>query len=194
MGNIYTRSGDKGTTGIHSGARVPKDDIRIEANGTLDELNAVIGVVRSQLPPEHPWQEDLHLIQREMMTLMSLVATPHQRRGENPNRLGENLIGWCEEKIDAICAETADNGYFVLPGGTPAVAFLHLARTVARRAERRLWSLHKIDEVPAQALVFVNRLSDLFFAMARLELQRQGGSEERWKSFAYKSRRKKDGE
>ena len=194
MGKIYTRSGDKGTTGIHSGIRVPKDDIRIEANGTLDELNAVIGVVRSQLPAEHPWQEDLLLIQREMMTLMSLVATPHQRRENNPNRLDDNLIGWCEEKIDKICAKTTDNGYFVLPGGTPAAAFLHLARTVARRAERRLWSLHKSDQLPEQALAFVNRLSDLFFVMARLESQGQGCPEERWKSFAYKSKRKKDGE
>lgn len=193
MRKIYTKSGDRGTTGIHGRQRVPKDDVRIEANGTLDELNAVIGTVRSFLPADHPWQEDLHLLQREMMTVMSLVATPQAQRGENPNRLRENLAGWCEEKIDGICAQTADNGYFVLPGGTPAAAFLHLARTVARRAERRLWTLHRQDEVPAEILMFVNRLSDLFFAMARLALQQGGGTEERWQPFAYKSGRNENG-
>ena len=87
MKRIYTRTGDRGTTGIHGGERVEKDDIRIEANGTIDELNAVIGIIRSLLPQEHDWQKLLHHLQRELMVVMSHVATPSVKRGENPNTL-----------------------------------------------------------------------------------------------------------
>lgn len=189
---IYTRGGDKGRTGIHGGARVEKDDIRIEANGTLDETNAQIGVVRSLLPAEDPWQEVLGKIQRELMTVMSLVATPSALRERNPNRLPDDLTAYCEGQIDELAARLEDNGYFVLPGGTPVAAHLQLARTIVRRAERRLWTLNREDEVPAGILSFVNRLSDLFFVMARYEVFRSGDAEERWKSFLYK--RKREGE
>lgn len=189
---IYTRGGDKGRTGIHGGARVEKDDIRIEANGTLDETNAQIGVVRSLLAAEDPWQEVLGKIQRELMTVMSLVATPSALRERNPNRLPDDLTAYCEGQIDELAARLEDNGYFVLPGGTPVAAHLQLARTIVRRAERRLWTLNREDEVPAGILSFVNRLSDLFFVMARYEVFRSGDAEERWKSFLYK--RKREGE
>ena len=138
MKKVYTRTGDKGTTGIHGGARVPKDDIRIEANGCLDELNAVIGIVRS---------------------------------------------------MDAMTAGLKENGYFLLPGGTPVSAQLHFARTVARRAERRLWTLHRQAPLNEDILRFVNRLSDLFFVMARTEMQRQDWPEEKWQEFTYKRKR-----
>ena len=156
MKKVYTRTGDKGTTGIHGGARVPKDDIRIEANGCLDELNAVIGIVRSMLPAEDNWQELLHTIQRELMVVMIHVATPDD---------------------------------VLLPGGTPVSAQLHFARTVARRAERRLWTLHRQAPLNEDILRFVNRLSDLFFVMARTEMQRQDWPEEKWQEFAYKRKR-----
>lgn len=185
---IYTRGGDKGRTGIHGGARVDKDDIRIEANGTLDEANAEIGIVRSLLAADDPWQEVLGKIQREMMTVMSLVATPAALREQNPNRLPPDLAAYCERQIDALTAKLEDNGYFVLPGGTPVAAHLQLARTIVRRAERRLWTLNRTDEVPSEILSFVNRLSDLFFVMARYEVFRNGDTEERWKSFLYKRR------
>ena len=151
MKRVYTQTGDKGTTGIHGGARVPKDDIRIEANGCLDELNAVIGIVRSMLAAEDGWQELLHAVQRELLM--------------------------------------TDNGYFLLPGGTPISAQLQFARTVARRAERRLWTLHRQDPVNEDILRFINRLSDLFFVMARMEMQRQDWPEEKWQEFAYKRKR-----
>ena len=169
-----------------------KDDIRIEANGTLDETNAQIGVVRSLLAAEDPWQEVLGKIQRELMTVMSLVATPSALRERNPNRLPDDLTAYCEGQIDELAARLEDNGYFVLPGGTPVAAHLQLARTIVRRAERRLWTLNREDEVPAGILSFVNRLSDLFFVMARYEVFRSGDAEERWKSFLYK--RKREGE
>lgn len=192
MGKIYTRTGDDGTTGIHGGTRVAKDDPRIEANGTLDELNCHLGVVRSQLPADDPWQERLHRLQRELMAAMSLVATPSAQRGGNPNRLDEALTADCEHWIDASAAECTDRNYFVLPGGTPTAAELQLARAVARRAERRLWTLHRIDPLPVELLRFVNRLSDLLFVMARAEMQRHDLPEERWKAFGYKNRHRNE--
>ena len=187
---IYTRGGDKGKTGIHGGERVDKDDIRIEANGTLDELNAEIGIVRTLLPPDHEWQVLLGRIQRELMAVMSHVATPSAIRDQNPNPLPDDLTVFCESHIDDLSAQMEDNGYFILPGGTPVSAHLQLARTITRRAERRLWTLNRKDPVPAGIMAFVNRLSDLFFTMARYDMFRQGNAEERWQSFLYKRKNK----
>lgn len=186
MKRIYTRTGDKGMTGIHGGERVPKDDIRIEANGTLDELNAVLGIIRTLLPAEDSLQENLHGIQRDLMTVMSLVATPSAKRDINPNSLPQDLVSSCEAMIDRLTEQAGTSEAFLLPGGTPAAAHLQLARTVCRRAERHLWSLHRQDPLPEDILQYVNRLSDLFFTMARLDLQRQSWPEERWQAFAYK--------
>lgn len=190
MRRIYTRTGDEGTTGIHGGERVLKDDIRIEANGTIDELNAVIGIARSLLPPEHDWQLLLQTIQTELMVVMSHVATPSAIRAANPNVLSDDLPTRCEQAMDEMMMQLTDNGYFILPGGTPLAAQLQFARTVARRAERRLWTLHRADELPMVILTLFNRLSDLFFVMARVELQQQEWPEERWQAFAYKRKKK----
>lgn len=185
MKKIYTKTGDKGMTGIHGGTRVPKDDIRIEANGCLDELNAVIGIVRSMLSAEDEWQELLHAIQKELMVVMSHVATPDDV--VNPNQLSvAGLTLRCEQEMDILTIGLAEHGYFLLPGGTPVSAQLHFARTVARRAERRLWTLHRHSPVNEDILRFINRLSDLFFVMARMEMQRQDWPEEKWQEFAYK--------
>lgn len=190
MKRIYTRTGDRGTTGIHGGERVEKDDIRIEANGTIDELNAVIGIIRSLLPQTHDWQRLLHTLQRELMVVMSHLATPSAIRDKNPNSLSPHLATFCEQEMDAMTAELKENGYFLLPGGTPVSAQLQFARTVARRAERRLWTLNRQDAVPEEILSFINRLSDLFFVMARYDMQQQDWPEERWQSFAYKTKKK----
>lgn len=183
---IYTKTGDKGTTGIFGGERVAKDDIRVEAYGTMDELNTVIGIVRSYLP-ENDWRQSfLYDIQMKMMVAMSLVATRSEKRTENPNHFSSEATKACEDLIDEFLSETTDNGYFILPGGTPLSAQMQLARTIARRAERRLWSLNSIDEVPESILTWINRLSDLFFVMARHEMQQQNWGEEKWQRFAYK--------
>ncbi len=197
---IYTRTGDAGTTGIHGGARVPKDDIRIEANGCLDELNCLIGVVRSMLGDRSggcvpdaaagtSFDIILQTIQQNLMTVMSLVATPSAERNKNPNILPGNLVADCEATIDALTETSGPSLHFLLPGGTPLAAQLQLARAVCRRAERRLWTLHREDPVPEEILQYVNRLSDLLFVLARLELARQDWPEERWQSFAYKNRK-----
>ena len=190
MRRIYTRTGDKGMTGIHGGERIPKDDIRIETNGCIDELNAVIGIIRSLLPQEHEWQFLLFTIQKNMMAMMSHVATPSAIRSENPNILPDNLCSYCEEVMDRLMEQMEDNGYFILPGGTVVSAQLQFARAVARRAERRLWTLHKQDQLPSILLQYMNRLSDLFFVMARYEMQQQNWTEEKWQSFAYKRKKK----
>ena len=194
MAKIYTRTGDDGTTGLHGGERLPKEHPRIEANGALDELNCHLGVVRAHLAADDPWQELLHRLQRELMVVMSLVATPSAQRAQNPNRFDETLVGDCEAWIDRLAADTLDRGWFVLPGGTPAAAQLQLARAVARRAERRMWALHRIDPLPEALLRFVNRLSDLLFVLARAEMQRSELPEERWRAFAYKNRYRHDSE
>ncbi len=186
---IYTRGGDKGKTSIHGGERVDKDDIRIEANGTLDELNAEIGIVRTLLPAGHEWHEPLGRIQRELMVVMSHVATPSAIRDRNPNPLPDDLASFCERLIDQLTGRMGVNEYFILPGGTPVAAHLQLARTITRRAERRLWTLNRQDPVPAGILSFINRLSDLFFVMARYDLFSQGSAEERWQSFVYKRKK-----
>ena len=186
MRRIYTRTGDKGMTAIHGGTRVSKTDIRIEANGCIDELNVAIGLVRSFMPIDHPWQNDLKTIQLNLMTVMSLVATPAEKRDQNPNHLPENLVEEIESWIDLATAQSSASEYFILPGGTPVSAFLHQCRVIARRAERRLWQLHEKDTVPEVILRYINRLSDLFFALDRHEMQSAGIDEERWKAFAYK--------
>ena len=189
--NIYTRGGDKGKTGIHGGQRVDKDDIRIEATGCIDELNSMIGVIRAFLPAEHEWQQILFRIQSELMVVMSHVATPSAIRDKNPNPLPDNLDKFCEECIDSMTDNMGQSLSFILPGGNLVSSHLQLARTIARRSERRLWTLNKQDEVPESILKFINRLSDLFFTMARFEMFRDGTGEERWKDFLYK-RKKKD--
>ena len=186
MKRIYTRTGDKGMTRIHGGERVPKDDIRIEANGCLDELNTIIGIVRSLLSQEHEWQTLLYDIQKNLMIVMSHVATPSAIREQNPNVLPSDMVEVCERSMDSMTVQMDDNHHFILPGGTPVSAQLHFARVVSRRAERWLWTLNREDELPALILQYLNRLSDLFFVMARYDLWQQQWPEERWQAFTYK--------
>ena len=183
---IYTKNGDRGRTGLHGGSRVDKDDPRIEANGCLDELNVAIGLLRARLNASHEWQFMLHDVQRTLMVVMSHVATPSSVRHLNPNMLPDDLSAQCESWIDAMTLLMADGeGYFILPGGTEISALCHQARVAARRAERRLCTLNKL-------MSYINRLSDLFFTMARYDLHLAGASEERWQAFGYKRKRRED--
>ncbi len=190
MRRVYTRSGDKGLTSIHGGIRVPKTDIRIEANGCLDELNVNIGTIRTSLSKNHQWQGFLRDIQMNIMAIMSIVATRGDMRGINPNSIADNLVEQTEHLIDTINSDCTPPDSFILPGGTPLASLLHQARVGARKAERRLWSLNESDEVPEVILKYINRLSDLFFVMSRWELQHSGLEEEIWKEFGYKRKSK----
>ena len=190
MNRIYTRTGDRGMTAIHGGLRIPKTDIRIEANGSLDELNVAVGAIRTSLPSDHQWQPRLREVQLNLMTLMSLVATPSEYLENNPNKLPDDLVAALERWIDEINSQSTPPDSFILPGGTPLTILIHQARVTARRAERNLWHLNDADSVPENILRYVNRLSDLFFVMARHELQNSGREEEVWREFGYKRKLK----
>lgn len=189
MKRIYTRTGDCGTTALHGGIRVAKSDIRIEANGALDELNVEIGALRTVFVADEETDDFLCFAQRTLMTIMSRVATPCERRAQNPNILPPDLTERCERAIDAAAAACDGADYFVLPGGSPEIIACHRARVAARRAERRLWELHEADPVEEEVTTFINRLSDLFFMLARVAEAKSGSKQEIWKSFAYKNRK-----
>lgn len=177
MNKIYTKTGDEGMTSIRGGMRVPKDHPRIEANGTLDELNAMLGVARTLMSADDNRQTLLTEIIHELMRVMSHVATPIGKT--NPRQLHVvELTAKLEKLIDEVQAKTTSSRHFILPGGTPLSAHLQWARTVCRRAERRLWTLHRKEPLNLDILKFVNRLSDALFAMARDEMERAGCAEE----------------
>jgi ATP:cob(I)alamin adenosyltransferase len=184
---IYTKKGDTGTTGLFGGSRVPKDDIRIECLGTLDEANSTIGLLRVRLGATHAWQSNLHRIQKDLMDMMSHLARPSDTKKVNSNPMPEDGAAFCERWIDALeGAMSSPSDYFLLPGGNEISALCHVARTQMRRGERRLVSLMKTDTVHPAITAYVNRLSDLFFTLARAEMDKTGVAEEKWKLFLYK--------
>ena len=164
MKQIYTKTGDEGMTSLRDGVRVPKDDLRIETNGQIDQLNAQLGVVRSMLD-ETQDVAALQLIlavQRELMTIMSHIATPDG--SVNPRELhAQEITAQLERAIDS---SNYQGGFVVPGGGSQLSAFIHLARTQARMVERRLWSLHREHPVVNDVLVMINRLSDYLFVLA----------------------------
>lgn len=182
---IYTRTGDKGMTSIRGGKKVAKTDVRIEANGCLDELNAYLGVVRARLRAEgfESQNEFLRNVQCELMALMSLVATPSDERRFNPRELSEDAIEELERRIDVIQESGVLTQHFVLPSGTEAGASVHYARTLCRRAERALWRLNDNDPVDDAIMSYVNRLSDYLFALAREINFEFGFVNEIWQPF-----------
>ena len=184
---IYTKKGDTGTTGLFGGSRVPKDDIRVECIGTLDEVNSSIGLLRVQLGTEHPWQSRLHKIQKDMMDMMSHLARPSDAKKINNNPMPEDGAAFCETWIDELeAAMTSPSEYFLLPGGNHVSALCHLVRTQMRRGERRLVTLMRADAVHPAIPAYINRLSDLFFTLSRAEMDKAGVAEEKWQLFLYK--------
>ena len=179
---IYTRTGDKGDTGLFGGGRVGKDDARVEAYGEVDELNAVLGLARSiELMPRI--DEVLVPIQRDLFSLGALLATPeHEKMRQHLEkaRIDEERIVQLERAIDAGEAELEPLRAFILPGGTPKAAALHVARTVCRRAERRVVALRRDVGIPELVVVYLNRLSDLLFVLARVANRRAGAGEVTW--------------
>lgn len=163
---IYTKTGDAGETGLFGGARVKKDDPRVAAYGTVDELNAAIGVARTAAHAEQ--QPILERLQSDLLVLGAELACVPERT----DRLGLELLGRedvarLESQIDACEGQLSPLKNFILPGGTVAAAHLHLARTVCRRAEREVIALDRVAPVRAEARVYLNRLSDLLFVLAR---------------------------
>jgi cob(I)alamin adenosyltransferase len=169
---IYTRGGDKGKTSLGDGSRVAKHDLRVEAYGTVDEANAVIGLVRVEilLTPDTDDTLDsaLNRIQNDLFDLGADLCTPEDgRKAEGALRIISAQVDWLESEIDRINGALDPLSSFILPGGTPVAAQLHLARTVTRRAERLITALAAESPVNPEAVKYLNRLSDLLFVMSR---------------------------
>jgi len=171
LNKIYTRAGDDGTTGLSDGARRPKCDPRVEAYGAIDETNSVIGVARLSTRELPELDAMLERIQNDLFDLGADLATPPADKPPEfePLRVIDSQVERLEREIDALNARLAPLRSFVLPGGSPAAAGLHLARAVSRRAERRMVEAQrKGEEIGAPALAYVNRLSDFLFVAARI--------------------------
>jgi cob(I)alamin adenosyltransferase len=163
---IYTRGGDTGETSLGDGARVPKHALRVAAYGTVDEANAAIGIARLHADPAA--DEMLDRIQNDLFDLGADLCTPEDgRRGSGGLRIAATQVERLEHEIDAMNATLQPLDSFILPGGTPAAAYLHVARTVTRRAERLVSELAGTEPVNAEALKYLNRLSDHLFVLAR---------------------------
>ena len=181
---IYTRTGDDGTTALGFGGRVPKDALRIECYGTVDELNSMVGVARAaELPTE--LEPDLARIQNELFHLGSDLCVPETEKAAHPvPRIEERHVAALEVLIDRWNEELPALENFVLPGGTAAAANLHVARTVCRRAERLLVALARDEAIGSWTLPYLNRLSDALFVLARVANRLAGRPDELWDSRA----------
>jgi cob(I)alamin adenosyltransferase len=177
---IYTRAGDAGQTGLFGGPRVSKHDARIEAYGTVDELNASLGIVRASAPPT-AIDEVLQRIQNELFTVGSQLATPQPEAKRIP-LVGAAHVAALEHDIDRFEDRLPPLKVFVLPGGTSIAAGLHLARTICRRAERRIvaFAPSAPESVTAELLAYTNRLSDLLFVLARVANHSAGHGDVAW--------------
>ena len=183
---IYTKGGDKGETSLGRGERVAKHDLRVEAYGTVDEANSVIGLARAAV--ERTLKNDAHRahvdemlkrIQNDLFDLGADLCTIEAKQGSEALRIAASQTERLEHEIDAMNAELSPLTSFVLPGGSEASAWLHLARTVARRAERRMTALAAEQPVSPEAIRYINRLSDHLFVLAR-RLNDNGAADVLW--------------
>ncbi len=184
---VYTRTGDRGETALVGGKRVAKDEPRIEAYGTIDELNAVVGVVRAFNEERlaegegHRWLDEvLRKLQNQLFDLGSELATPEDAAYEGMFRVGEADVRELERLIDHCQKELTPLKSFILPGGGRIAAFLHQARTVCRRAEREILRLSRVETMSEWPLRYTNRLSDLLFVLSRWVAKRLGEHEYLW--------------
>lgn len=173
MVKIYTRKGDAGQTGLFTGERVPKDEARLEALGSVDELVAAIGVAKAEIADEQ-LRTRLGAMQSELYLMLADIAST-ESTGKFASRLPDDLVPIIESYIDGYEADLPPLRDFVMPGDSRASAALHFARTVCRRAERRVVSVAQIYPLAAQAPAYLNRLSDLLFVMARWVDHKAGG-------------------
>ncbi|PJC36729.1 ATP:cob(I)alamin adenosyltransferase [Candidatus Peregrinibacteria bacterium CG_4_9_14_0_2_um_filter_53_11] len=189
MSKIYTKTGDDGTTGLLGGGRVGKDDPRMEVIGTLDELNASLGIAHRSVT-ESLSRHHLENLQRELFDLGAILADPTTHTGVEAMP-AENAVegrprptlpssSWIEDVIDELSGDLPPLAQFILPGGRPGAANLHLSRTICRRLERQLTTFHKATPQPADLLAYINRLSDLLFVMARWENFQRNEPERYW--------------
>ncbi len=177
---IYTKTGDHGDTSLFGGQRVSKNHSRITAYGTVDELNSIIGIIRAS-DPDPVLEGMLERIQNELFVLGADLATPPEKN-TRIDRIGDDHVRRLEQDIDTLEEELKPLKSFILPGGSQGAAYLHLARTVCRRAERNIFSCRQFEIVSDEALIFLNRLSDLLFVMARYQNKFKGVRDVVWKA------------
>ena len=184
---VYTRTGDKGFTKLVGGKKVPKDAVRIEAYGTIDELNSVLGLSRvfnddlkDRLPAAQRLDEIFRRLQNELFDVGSELATPSDFSYEGQFHVGEDEVKALEKLIDELQKDLAPLNSFILPGGGKVGGFLHQARTVCRRAEREILRLSREEEISPCPLKYVNRLSDLLFVLSRWVSKNLGEPEYLW--------------
>lgn len=182
MARIYTKTGDKGKTSLFGGKRLSKAHVRIEAYGTVDEMNAHIGVLRESIKvPDMNIKETLIQIQRRLFSIGSSLASDPDRNPLSPD-IREEDIKLLEDAIDAMQEEVPKLRHFILPGGNKTAALAHVCRTVCRRAERRIVALGEETEVPAEIVTYINRLSDYFFVVSRFLVFKNDDDEIIWTS------------
>ena len=178
MGNrlskIYTRTGDDGTTGLGDGSRTPKDSVRVEAYGTVDEANSAIGVVLAAGSVQDDVRECLTEVQHDLFELGGELCIPGHAA------VTQAFIDRLEQDLDRFNADLPRLKEFILPGGSSAAAACHLARTTVRRAERRVFTLSQSEDVRPEAIRYLNRLSDLLFVVARVLARAESGQEVLW--------------
>jgi len=177
---IYTKTGDSGQTGLFGGKRVEKNNRRIEAYGTIDELNSIVGLVLCE-KVESKTKTVLTSIQNSLFIIGSELATPSDVKSSAIQSISENEIQNIEKYIDDLDDELTPLKNFILPGGCKSAAILHFARTVCRRAERRIVDINSNEEVNSNIIKYINRVSDLLFVLARYENQKKSTSEIEWK-------------
>jgi len=176
LSKIYTRTGDKGDTGLADGSRIDKDHIRIEAMGTVDELNSVIGMVLAHKIPEKIY-DCFNKVQHHLFDLGGEISIPGH------TALNDNYITYLENTLDELNADLPMLKEFILPSGGQATSTCHLARSVCRRAERRVVTLAKDGEMSPFTIRYLNRLSDLLFVIARVLARHENGSEVLWQPY-----------
>lgn len=174
INKLYTKNGDKGTTHLVGGDRIEKRSTRIDAVGDIDELNAYLGLVRTTLESKYNRSliELLSVLQNDLFDIGSIVATPPNTSWDGMRIITKEKVLYLENWIDTLCESVPELKSFVLPGGTILNSYLHIARAVCRRAERKLWVLNNEDDnsIDENLLIYVNRLSDLLFALSRRDI------------------------
>lgn len=176
---IYTKTGDDGTTSLFSGGRVAKHHQRVDAYGTVDELNSYLGLARASEISDLA-DSQLKTIQTHLFRLGADLATPIDAKADWLVRLTHEEVDWLEQIIDTLSQELPELKNFILPGGVLVSAHLHVARTICRRAERLVFALAETDAINEQALIYLNRLSDYLFTLARYENAQSDEAETKW--------------
>ncbi len=177
---IYTKTGDEGFTSLYGGKRVTKNHARIEAYGTIDELNSFIGLLRDQQIAEK-YKVFLLQIQTELFSIGTIMATPNDNQKRlNIQKVNPKQIEKLEYGIDELDEQLPRMTHFVLPGGHPTVSYCHIARTICRRAERLAYELNHFEPLESEVLKYLNRLSDYLFVLARKLTQENGIEEIKW--------------